>query len=717
MNSLWPMVILCLALLCLIAGFLPRLPRFLRKAGCVMLSCLVLEGVVFQYNALSTRSLEPHALDMETAGISVEELPGESTYLSAVTPSGQEIAPVYRTTVTFEGVEADTETIALYFEGDNVIIDVDICIQDAAYSVGFAPAYSAKVAPGSENHRSVTVLFDSNGDVTGLMIIFEAEDTETRLTRVVLDEPIKYHFSLLRYLVFCLPLLLLSAVLHFKWYLVVLDRENSRHRMAYALTALICVLLVIWVQYLCTPFDSTRFPYTRALEYPFEASAYDYRTFAHAVMFDSLARVQTEVEQQADAQLLEMEDPYDPTERVEKGVQYMFDYAFYDGEYYCYFGLTPVLVFYAPFYALMGYLPSYTTAALFFALLSVLAAFLCLWEAAKRFVRKPGLVMLCLCGAALTLGSNILMLQSCADRYHLSIQSMQLFFFLTLYAALRACGTGKRAKRTMWFALSGICTVLLVWSRATGALAAAAFVAPMFIGVALNKKEKPFDRVRDAASFLIPVLLGAAVIMLYNMARFDSPFEFGQTYQLTTESIAYNTFNLRGVLQAIYYFFIDGLQLIPEFPYLTVADNFVNRTGNFLYGVCNAGAFTMPLTLSIFLWPFVREKKRHAKWACYGTSILMTIVIAVSGFFVAGVAQRYVCDILPPLCLVGALCILDVTAAETAEKRGVVQSLSSVACVMTIIVGLAMTFSNYRCFISQYSPDKYLELFNLFTLL
>lgn len=717
MSILCPIVIFILAIVCLIAGFLPRLPRFLRKAGCLMLVCLVLEGVVFNFNALNTRNLTANAPDMAIAQTTVEELPGERTYLSAVTPSGQEIAPVYRTTVTFEGVATDTETISLYFEGDNVILDAEIYIQDAAYSVGFAPAYTAKVAPGSKNHHSVTVPFDSNGDITGLQIIFETEDPETRLTRVVFDEPIAYRFSLLRYLVFCLPMLLLGAILHYKWYLVVLDRKNSAHRLVYALTALACVLLVIWVQYLCTPFDSARFPYTRALEYPFEKPVYDYRTFAHAVMFDSLAHVRNNVMENVPGALAVMGDPYDPTERIAQGVTYMFDYALYNGQYYSYFGLTPVLVFYAPFYALMGYLPSYTTAALFFALMSVVAAFLCLWEAAKRFVRKPGLFMLCLCGAALTLGSNVLMLQSCADRYHLSIQSMQLFFFLTLYTALRACGEKKRRARTMWFVLSGICTVLLVWSRATGALAGAAFVAPLFIGVALNKKEKPFDRVRDAASFLIPVMLGAAVIMLYNMARFDSPFEFGQKYQLTTESIVYNTLNLRGVLQAIYYFFIDGLQLIPEFPYLTVADNFVNRTGNFFYGVCNAGAFTMPLALCIFLLPLVPEKKRRCKMACYVTSILMTVVIAVSGFFVAGVAQRYVCDIMPVLCLVGALCALDVTAVEIAEKRGVMQSFVSIACVMTLVVGLAMTFSNYRCFISQYSPDKYLELFNLFTLL
>ncbi|MBQ4552981.1 MAG: hypothetical protein IJA59_08525 [Clostridia bacterium] len=716
MSILLPMVILVISAACLAAGFLPRMPRFLRKAGCIMLSCLLLEGVAFNLNAISTKDLTPVALPVENAVTVVEEAPGERTYLSAVTPSGQKIAPVYHTTVTFENLAVDTQTVLLAFTGDNVIMDVEIYIQDAAYSVGYAPANTVKVAPGSKEHHSAAAILDSNGEMTGLQIVFTTADPEAKLTGVTLNEPIAWQFSLLRYGVFCLPLLLIAAIVHYKWYLVVLDRKSSAHRLVYALTALACVLLVIWVQYLCTPFDTERFPYTRALEYPFEKTAYAYRTFAHAVMFDSLARVQTQVAHAPDAALAAMEDPYDPTERIAQGVEYMFDYAYYNGNYYTYFGLTPVLVFYAPFYAVTGYLPSYTTSALFFALLSVLAAFLCLWEATRRFVKRPGLVMLCLCGAALTLGSNVLMLQSCADRYHLSIQSMQAFFFLTLYTALRACREKTRGRRTLWFFLSGVSTVLLVWSRATGALAGAAFVAPLFIGVALNKKEKLFDRVRDAVSFLLPVTLGAAVIMLYNLARFDSPFEFGQKYQLTTESIAYNSFNLRSIWQAIYYFFLDGLQMTPQFPYLTVADHFVNRTGNFFYGVCNAGAFTMPLTLGIFLLPMVKNKRYRGKLACYGCSVMMTVVIAVSGFIVAGVAQRYVCDILPVLCLIGALCLLDVTALEIEDKRAALQSIAAIACVLTLAVGLAMTFSNYRCFISEYSPDKYLHLFNLFTI-
>ena len=53
-----------------------------------------------------------------------------------------------------------------------------------------------------------------------------------------------------------------------------------------------------------------------------------------------------------------MDDPYDKGSRDEMekqtGQKYLFDVAYYDGHYYVYFGVVPVLLFYLPFYCLAG---------------------------------------------------------------------------------------------------------------------------------------------------------------------------------------------------------------------------------------------------------------------------------------------------------------------------------------------------------------------------
>jgi len=709
-----------LGVLSLIAGTLPRFSgdvrRFLRACGCVLLTSLVLEGVVFNYDALTTRQLTREPLDMTRALVTQEKLPAKETLLTAVTPSGQEAAPSYRTTVVFENLSAACETVQLGFVGENQILDAQIFVQDAAYSAGYALANTVKLAPGSEHYASRTARVQGHGALTGLKIVFETQDASAQLEFVALNAPIAYRFSLLRCLSLLLPALLLCAVVSFRWWQTILSRPKLRHRLIYTATALVCVLLTLWVHALCIPYDPSPFPYTRALEYPFENGVYPYRSLTHAVMFDTLMKGQMHVDVPVDEALLAMENPYDATARMAAGAEYLFDYALYDGQYYAYFGLTPVLVFYLPHYVLTGYLPSYTTAALWFAALTVIAAFLCVWETSRRFVKKPSLLLLCLSGAAVVLGSHVLMLQSCADRYHLSIQSMQLFFYLTVYTALRATCTKTRAKRTVLYMVCALCTFLLVWSRATGALAAAGIVAPLFVSVLVDKRILRRHKMIDALAYLIPLTMFAGVVMAYNYARFDSPLEFGQTFQITTEDIRQNALSLRDTLKAIWYYFFDGLETVAEFPYLTVGSHYVNRTGNYFYGVMNAGAFTVPLTLCCFLLPFVPEKRYRCKMLTYVCALAVCVIIAVSSFSVAGVAQRYVCDILPVLCLVGAAVMLDVTAIETQEKRGALVFIAGGVCAATICVALCLTFSNYRCFISQYAPDQYLRLYHLFTL-
>ena len=56
--------------------------------------------------------------------------------------------------------------------------------------------------------------------------------------------------------------------------------------------------------------------------------------------------------------LKDMDNPYDKGARDElqkqTGESYLFDVAYYEGHYYVYFGVLPVLLFYLPFYLFTG---------------------------------------------------------------------------------------------------------------------------------------------------------------------------------------------------------------------------------------------------------------------------------------------------------------------------------------------------------------------------
>lgn len=685
--------------------------RFILWAAGLLAVCLLLEGVLFQLDALRTRGLTPVPLSLSDAEVTREEVPQPLSDVTAVMPSYQDRPPLYRTSVAFTGLSlADVQTVSLVFSGDTRLIPAQVLLRDDAHQYGDATADSLPALPG----RAAFARLEAHGLLRALTVVFETEDDTAALTDVTLNASVPYRFSLLRLAALLLPALLAAAVCCFRLWRVILDRRRPSHRAVYLAATLGCALLVLAVRALCTPFDSSRFPYTRALEYPFENSVYQYRSLAHAVMYDSLFHGGV-VNEAPDPQLLQLENPYDPTARMESGSQVMLDYALYGGRYYSYFGLTPVLVFYAPFRLVMGYLPSYVTAACFFALLTVAAAFLCVWEAVRRFAPGASLLTVCLGASAVALGGNALMLLSCADRYHLAIACMQAFFFLALWAALIACRQKKRGRRTLLFALCAAFTFLLVWSRATGALAAAGWLVPLFVLVLLRRDRGGRDKLLDALSFLVPLTVGAAVIMRYNAARFGSPFEFGQSWQLTIEDIHYNRLSLRQLGQAVWYYFLQGLRLSPDFPFLAPDGGYINHTGNWFYGVVNAGALTMPVTWGLLLLPALPDKRRRGKLAVYLCAALITVPLALADYCVAGVAQRYVCDLLPSLTLIGMLALAEHSGRSAQAGRGTASAVAAGLCAATLVVALCLAFGNYRNFISQYNPEAYLKLFELFS--
>lgn len=86
-----------------------------------------------------------------------------------------------------------------------------------------------------------------------------------------------------------------------------------------------------------------------------------------------------------DPKLLEMENPYNPEQRKAMGVSYHWDHAFYNGQYYMYFGVVPVFLLFLPFRVITGTsLTTYHATQVFTALfiLGIFALFLLL---SKKF--------------------------------------------------------------------------------------------------------------------------------------------------------------------------------------------------------------------------------------------------------------------------------------------------------------------------------------------
>ena len=57
--------------------------------------------------------------------------------------------------------------------------------------------------------------------------------------------------------------------------------------------------------------------------------------------------------------MLNLENPYDLSERSAAGVSYPWDHLFFDGKYYSYYGIGTVLTLFLPYHMITGkYFPS-----------------------------------------------------------------------------------------------------------------------------------------------------------------------------------------------------------------------------------------------------------------------------------------------------------------------------------------------------------------------
>lgn len=89
-----------------------------------------------------------------------------------------------------------------------------------------------------------------------------------------------------------------------------------------------------------------------------------------------------------DPRLSEMENPYDPQARKELGIYYHWDHAFYNGKYYMYFGIVPVVLLFLPYQLLTGNALTTYKATQIFTVGTILAIFALFDFLRKKFFPK-----------------------------------------------------------------------------------------------------------------------------------------------------------------------------------------------------------------------------------------------------------------------------------------------------------------------------------------
>ena len=299
----------------------------------------------------------------------------------------------------------------------------------------------------------------------------------------------------------------------------------------------------------------------------------------YELMAEAILDGRIEFDYNDDYELSQLENPYDPDARDEAGVYYHWDHAYYNGHYYMYFGVVPVFLAFLPYRIITGSpLTTYHATQIFVAV-AIAGIFVLFHLLSKLFFKKLSYgVYLSLCVAFSFM--SVWYASAEPALYCTAITAAIMLEIWSLYFFIRGVWGEKKENRQILFAGFGaVCGALAFGCRPPIALANV-LVLPMLIVFFKEHKLTPklFGKLALAA---MPYAVVGISLMIYNYVRFDSPFEFGQAYQLTVAdqsnySLALDSETIVRIFNDTLNNFFGRKNFTASFPYLNASGVFFN---------------------------------------------------------------------------------------------------------------------------------------------
>ena len=390
-----------------------------------------------------------------------------------------------------------------------------------------------------------------------------------------------------------------------------------------------------------------------------------------------------------DPRLEELNNVYDPNERWEAGVSFHRDHAYYKGRYYMYFGVVPEILLFLPYHILTGGDLTTYHATQIFAAFAILGLFLLFRKLSKKHFPSMSVILLISLATAFSfisvyfsIGTPALYCTATSSAVCMMVWS--LYFFVS---GVFLTDADERKKQVVLATLGSLFGAFAFGCRPTAALGNLVLI-PLCIAfikkrMGSDDKKKIGKMIADICIIALPYVAVGILLMLYNYARFENPFEFGQSLQLT------------GADQSKYGNFIESFSTVRTFNGLFI--NFIRFNpirGEFPYAYYNSAFVNFPILLTVF-GVFVKSIGKRAGEA--GMKFFMGMLFAIPFVITVvqigwapgdGSAERYRMDIYYAMVLLAFLVIGN--AVETMEEadRSKICSFLCLLCLAAVFMGM-----------------------------
>ncbi|MBQ9274850.1 MAG: hypothetical protein IJ228_08555 [Succinivibrio sp.] len=645
-------------------------------------------------------------------------------------------------------------------------IKVKVLFSDDTY-LDRVPACEFILNP-ADTQNSYTCRILSHGNIQTLSIMVDPSTirSDVMLTQVVINHRPYLDISSFRVLLLSILSFLLISGIRYKWHRLTTDHlEGHKKTLVSCIVPCLALLMTYHVFTVFSPYNCHELSVFQSGGYIVEnisppdhkllhplPDTQDLRFYdRYTILLHALLHHRLSLDLPVDPQLAAMENPYSPSQRAALGVKHFYDYAFYKGKYYCYFGLAPVLVVYLPIYAITGKVPTLALTGFILVSLLTITLSLAFHSLFAAIIRKCNLLLylgvqtafLCTCG--------LWLFQSALMEYNFPVITALIFTSLAAACCWSLLNSHGLPARCLLLFCAGLCVPLIVMSRPLILFFAICLCAPPLLSflahLPIRKTATHLSTSEELAAttdnrgadhkfqghttslklipasliFGVPVIIGATIVMAYNYYRFGSVYDFGAFYNLTGYDMPNISFkpSLPSLHAMIFHYFFEQPDLIKNFPFITSPSHSYSDFGKPVYLVNRVALFAWPLLwfLPLALWkgtfkPDPALDNGSAVSVFKLTTCLTCVVLPVLVYLdstTAGYSYRYMGELTMPVALVSAFLLLrffrEIPISGTQVLLFIVLSLLLLKTVLMSLL-LPFTIDQVDC-LSHMNADHY----------
>lgn len=591
--------------------------------------------------------------------------------------------------IAIEFINVDMPLGSIYIKAHSDInpsVNVTMSITDDTYSV----YYRSDVINGEiirYNDHSSHLTCNASGDVHSLKIKINAAKGETiTVDSIVFNKPIPFNFSFIRYGVMLIVAMggymLIRSPL---WKKTIAENDKGTAIFTIAVTGLLVYFAFFQVN--CyRPFTEEN------LKEDFSLTTGDQLT---KELVDAFKKGQVELDIKPGQELLALANPYDRSQRLASGVSHLWDHLLYEGKYYSYYGIAPVLLLFLPYNLITGYYFPGHIAVFIFGIIGII--FLSLFYNAfmKRFFKN---IPSSLYAASLVMLQGVTGVWFCFSSpkfYEIAQLSAFAFVCMGAYLIISSNVIGEGKISNIRLCLSSVCLSLSVLCRPTSALYCIAALILIYAGFKKKRDSGNKKYIPYFISALLPFVVIGGVQMVYNYLRFGSVFDFGIDYSLTINDFTKTEYHTEfAVIGVFNYLFAPPVftDISPYFDFNRV----YTFTPNGYYFIATYSALgimwkALPVLsygYSLRAYSLSKNKNRLLYTVIIGFTCIITPLIIMWSIWESGYGARYCADFAWQL-LIGAFIIAYIYYTNASkEKQVLIRKLFAIS----MLIGFVLVF-------------------------